>query len=103
MANHTKTITLTDLQKNILSNDLYNDPSDNSGLDAWIDGAMTGKLNNCWKRFQQEWTTKLMNDDSFTDAIPSNQADFVALSLQEMITKLVKKEMMQMLLARSNK
>ena len=79
MANHTKTITLTDLQQNILDNDLYNDPSDNSGLDAWIDGAMTGKLNNCWKRFQQEWTTKLMNDDSFTDAIPSNQADFVAL------------------------
>ena len=28
---------------------------------------------------QREWTTKLMNDDSFTDAIPSNQADFVAL------------------------
>ena len=28
---------------------------------------------------QNEWTTKLMNDDSFTDAIPSNQADFVAL------------------------
>jgi len=79
MADHTKTITLTDLQQKILSNDLYNDPSDNSGLDAWIDDAMTGKLNNCWKRFQQEWTTKLMNDDSFTDAIPSNQADFVAL------------------------
>jgi len=79
MANHTKTITLTDLQKNILSNDLYNDPSDNSGLDSWIDDAMTGKLNNCWKRFQQEWTTKLMNDESFTDAIPSNQTDFVAL------------------------
>jgi len=28
---------------------------------------------------QQEWTTKLMNDDSFTSSIPSNQADFVAL------------------------
>jgi len=28
MANHTKTITLTDLQQNILDNDLYNDPSD---------------------------------------------------------------------------
>ena len=26
-----------------------------------------------------EWTTKLMNDDSFTDPIPSNQADFVTL------------------------
>ena len=28
---------------------------------------------------QSEWTTKLMNDESFTDSIPSNQADFVAL------------------------
>ena len=78
MADHTKTVTLTDLQQKILSNDLYND-TDNAGLDAWIKGAIDGKINNCWKRFQQEWTTKLMNDDSFTDAIPSNQADFVAL------------------------
>ena len=78
MANHTKTITLTDLQQKILSNDLYND-TDNAGIDTWIQGAMDGKLNNAWKRFQREWTTKLMNDDSFTDAIPSNQADFVAL------------------------
>ena len=78
MANHTKTLTLTDLQQQILSNDLYNG-SDNAGIDAWIDAALTGKINNCWKRMQQEWTTKLMNDDSFTDPIPSNQADFVAL------------------------
>ena len=78
MANHTKTITLTDLQQKILSNDLYND-TDNAGMDEWIQGAIDGKINNCWKRFQQEWTTKLMNDDSFTDSIPSNQADFVAL------------------------
>jgi hypothetical protein len=28
---------------------------------------------------QREWTTKLMEDDSFTDAIPSNQADFIKL------------------------
>ena len=78
MANHTKTVTLTDLQQKILSNDLYND-SDNAGLDAWVQAAVDGKINNCWKRMQQEWTTKLMNDDSFTDSIPSNQADFVAL------------------------
>ena len=78
MANHTKTITLTDLQQKILSNDLYND-TDNAGLDDWIQKAVDGKLNNAWKRMQQEWTTKLMNDDSFTDSIPSNQADFVAL------------------------
>jgi len=78
MATHTKTISLTDLQQKILSNDLYND-TDNAGLDDWIQTAVNGKINNCWKRFQQEWTTRLMNDDSFTDAIPSNQADFVAL------------------------
>ena len=78
MANHEKKITLTDLQQKILSNDLYND-TDNAGLDTWVQNAVDGKINNSWKRMQQEWTTKLMNDDSFTDAIPSNQADFVAL------------------------
>ena len=78
MANHTYTVTLTDDQQKILSNDLYTD-TDMSGVDAWIADAVTGKINNCWKRMQQEWTTKLMNDDSFTDAIPSNQADFIAL------------------------
>jgi len=78
MANHTKAVVLTDLQQKILSNDLYND-TDNAGLDAWVQGAVDGKINNAWKRFQTEWTTKLMNDSSFTDAIPSNQADFVAL------------------------
>ena len=78
MANHEKKITLTDIQQKILSNDLYND-TDNKGIDDWIQGAIDGKLNNCWKRMQTEWTTKLMNDDSFTDSIPSNQADFVAL------------------------
>tara|TARA_Y100000015_G_scaffold25448_2_gene24507 strand:- start:2971 stop:3255 length:285 start_codon:yes stop_codon:yes gene_type:complete len=78
MANHTKTVTLTDLQQQILSNDLYNG-TDNVGIDTWIQDAVDGKVNNSWKRMQQEWTTKLMNDDSFTDPIPSNQADFVAL------------------------
>ena len=78
MATHTKTVSLTDLQQTILSNDLYND-TDNAGLDKWIQDAVDGKLNNCWKRMRTEWTTKLMDDDSFTDPIPSNQADFVAL------------------------
>ena len=80
MANHTKTVTLTDLQQQILSNDLYTD-TDNGGLDAWIQDAVDGKINNCWKRMQREWADKLMNDSSFTDPIPSNQADFVKLVL----------------------
>ena len=78
MATHTKTVSLTDLQQNILKNDLYS-AADNVGLDTWVQNAVDGKINNCWKRMQSEWTIKLMNDDSFTDAIPSNQADFVTL------------------------
>ena len=78
MATHTKTVSLTDLQQTILSNDLYND-TDNVGLDKWVQDAVDGKINNCWKRMQREWTTKLMDDDSFTDPIPSNQAEFVNL------------------------
>ena len=78
MATHKKEVSLTDLQQTILKNDLYSD-TDNAGLDSWIQAAVDGKINNCWKRFQREWTTRLMDDDSFTDTIPSNQADFVAL------------------------
>ena len=79
MATHKKEVSITDLQQKILSNDLYNDISDNAGLDKWIQDAVDGKISSCWKRMQREWTVKLMEDASFTDAIPSNQADFVAL------------------------
>jgi hypothetical protein len=72
MATITLTVDVTDTEQAILLNDLLS-------IDVWLQGAMTGKKNNCWKRMQQEWTTKLMNDDSFTDSIPSNQADFVTL------------------------
>jgi len=78
MATHTKTVSITDLQQTILSNDLYND-TDNAGLDKWIQDAVDGKINNCWKRMRTQWTQKLMDDPSFTDSIPSNQADFVNL------------------------
>jgi hypothetical protein len=72
MATITLTVDVTDTEQAILLNDLLN-------IDDWLQAAMLGKKNNCWKRMQQEWTTKLMNDESFTDSIPSNQADFVAL------------------------
>jgi hypothetical protein len=78
MATHTKTITLTDLQQQILSNDLYNH-TDNAGIDTWIQGAVTGQINKSWKLFQDKWTDILLNDASFTDGIPSNQADFITL------------------------
>ena len=72
MAKITLKIEVDDTQQAILNNDL---------LDIYqcVQDAMTGKINSSWKRMQQEWTTKLMNDSSFTDPIPSNQADFVKL------------------------
>ena len=79
MATHKKELSLTDLQQKILSDSLYNDISNNAGLDDWIQKALDGKINNCWKRMRTEWTQKLMDDDSFTDPIPSNQEDFVNL------------------------
>ena len=72
MATLTITVEVTDTEQAIMLNDLLS-------IDSWVQDAVTGKKNNCWKRMQQEWTTKLMNDDSFTDAIPSNQADFIKL------------------------
>ena len=72
MATLTITIEVDDTDQLILKNDL-------TDIDAWAQAAMTGKINNCWKRMQSEWTTKLMNDESFTDSIPSNKADFVTL------------------------
>ena len=72
MAEITLTIKVDDTDQLVLKNDLLD-------IDAWVQEAMTGKINNCWKRMQTEWTTKLMNDSSFTDSIPSNKADFVTL------------------------
>ncbi len=72
MATITLTVELTDTEQAIMLNDLLS-------INDWVQEAVTGKKNNCWKRMQTEWTTKLMNDASFTDSIPSNQADFVTL------------------------
>ena len=72
MAKLTITLEVDDTNQTVLKNDLLD-------IDAWVQAAMTGKINNAWKRMQQEWTTKLMNDSSFTDSIPSNKADFVKL------------------------
>jgi len=72
MADLTITVTINDVDQKCMKNDLLD-------LNKWVQDAVTGKKNNCWKRFQREWTTKLMDDDSFTDTIPSNKTDFVNL------------------------
>ena len=72
MTDLTITITISATDQKVLKNDLLD-------INQWCQDAITGKINNCWKRMQSNWTTKLMNDESFTDPIPSNKADFVNL------------------------
>ena len=66
------TINVDDTDEKVLLNDI-------ADIDAWAQEAITGKVNNCWKRMKNDWTTKLMDDESFTDPIPSNKAEFVTL------------------------
>ena len=79
----TITINISDVDEKILYNDLLStvtkDGVSNEGIKDWHEQASAGKINSCWKRFQREWTTKLMEDETFTDPIPSNKEDFVNL------------------------
>ena len=72
MADLTITVTINETDQKCLKNDLLD-------INQWVQDAVTGKKNNCWKRFQRDWTTRLMNDETFTDPIPSNKADFCEL------------------------
>ena len=72
MANLTVTVTVDDTDQKVLKNDIID-------IDLWVQAAGEGKINNCWKRMQNSWTPKLIDDASFTDPIPSNKADFVTL------------------------
>ena len=72
MADLTITVTINETDQKCMKNDLLD-------LNQWVQDAVTGKKNNCWKRFQREWTQRLMDDETFTDPIPSNKEDFVNL------------------------
>jgi|TARA_R110000824_G_scaffold2500_1_gene11534 hypothetical protein len=74
MAEHKITLTISETDQKILSNDIMD-------IDKWIKEALSGKINSCYKRMQREWTEKLLNDDSFTDPIPSNKEDLIKLIL----------------------
>jgi len=79
----TITISISDIDEKILYDQLLTtvtkDGVDNEGIKDWHEQASSGKINNSWKKFRTEWTQRLMDDDSFTDSIPSNKTDFVNL------------------------
>ena len=70
MADLTITVTINDADQKIMKNDLLD-------LNDWVQKAVDGKKNNTWKRFQSEWTKKLMDDETFTDPIESDKEKFV--------------------------
>ena len=45
---------------------------------AWIQAAVTGKINNCKKRMIEQWRPIIFADDSVA-SIPANDDDFIAL------------------------
>ena len=60
---------ISNTDEKLLLNDLLH-------IQTWVDGALTGKINNCWKRFQTEWTIKLLDDETVT-AISASKSEFV--------------------------
>ena len=72
MAKLTITTEIDDTDQLVLKNDLLD-------IEEWVRLAVAGKINNCWKRMRNSWTTKLIDDESFTDSIPSSKDDFVTL------------------------
>ena len=72
MANLKITITINDTDQKILLNDL-------ADIDDWCQNAIIGKISYCWNLMQKQWTSKLLDDDSFIDPIPSNKKDFINL------------------------
>ena len=69
MATYTVTISAGD--ETALDNDLLD-------KDAWIQAAVTGKINNARKRMINAWRPIIFADDSVA-TIPANDDDFIAL------------------------
>ena len=67
----TYTVTITDADETALDDVLLD-------KNAWIQAAVTGKINNCKKRMIEQWRPILFADDSVT-SVPANDDDFIAL------------------------
>ena len=63
--------TLSSIEESVLKNDLLD-------VQAWVDNAINGKVNNCKKRMIAEWMPKLYADSS-VDSIPASEDEIVAL------------------------
>ena len=67
---------ISDVEMDILKYDIYDKDNESNPLSLWVSNAITGKVNNCYKRMQSEWIPKLMADSSVA-AISASRDDFV--------------------------
>jgi len=67
---------ISDTDMLILKNDLWDINNQNNPMDNWVAGALSGKIDNCYKRLKDEWVPKLMDDASIS-AISASKNDFV--------------------------
>ena len=67
----TYTVTITDADETALNNDLLD-------IDTWIQGAVTGKINNCKKRMVAQWQPILFADES-VESMPATADGIIAL------------------------
>ena len=72
MADLKLTVSVSETEQKILLDRIWD-------IDDFIQKAMVGQIDHCWTLMQNEWITRLMNDETYTDPIPSNKDDFVAL------------------------
>ncbi len=69
---HKISITFTDVEQTLLKDSILD-------IKDWVEKAVQGENSRAWKKFNSHWMNVLLNDESFTDDIPSNKADFVNL------------------------
>ena len=67
---------ISDTDMLILKYNIYDDDNENNPADQWVDGALTGKVNNCYKRMKDQWVPLLM-DDASVSVISASKDDFV--------------------------
>ena len=67
---------ISDTDMLILQYNIYDENNENNPVTKWVDDALTGKVNNCYKRMKTQWVPLLM-DDANVSAISASKDDFV--------------------------
>ena len=72
MTEKTVTITINDVDEKCMQHHI-------TDIKAYAQMMLTNKINNCWKRFREEWVIKLTNDSDFTDDVPMTKPELIKL------------------------